>query len=66
MIAVTVDAWRSNEQSEPLEELERSKRESRGTIRCGMGEAIDDALASGGRRARSSVRWAEGVAPIES
>ncbi len=46
MIAVTMDAWRVNEQSEPLEELERSERESRGTIRCGMGKTIDDALAS--------------------
>ena len=46
VIAVAVDAWRVNEQSEPLEELERSERESRGTIRCGMGKTIDDALAS--------------------
>ena len=46
MIAVTVNAWRSNEQSEPFEELERSERESRATIRCGMGEPIDDAFAS--------------------
>ena len=46
MIAMTVDAWRSNEQSEPLEELEGSERESRGTVRCRMGETIDDALAS--------------------
>ena len=46
MIAVAMDAWRSNEQSEPLEELERSEREGRGTIRCGMGKTIDDVLAS--------------------
>ena len=46
VIPVTVNAWRSNEQSESLEELERSERESRATIRCGMGETIDDALAS--------------------
>ncbi len=46
MIAMTVDAWRSNEQSEPLEELEGSERESRGTVRCGMRETIDDALAT--------------------
>ena len=37
---------RGDEQSEPLEELERSERESGGTIRCGMRETIDDALAS--------------------
>ena len=47
MIAVAMDAWRVNEQGEPFEELERSERESRGTIRCGMGKTIDDALASG-------------------
>ncbi len=47
MIAVAMDAWRVNEQGESFEELERSERESRGTIRCGMGETIDDALASG-------------------
>ena len=41
MIAVTVNSWRS----ESLEELERSERESDGTIGCGMGEAIDDAFA---------------------
>ena len=46
VIAVAVDAWWVNEQSEPLEELERSERESRGTVRCGMGKTIDDALAS--------------------
>ena len=46
MIAVSVDAWRVNQQSESLEELQRSERESRGTVRCGMGETIDDALAS--------------------
>ena len=45
VIAVTVDAWRSNEQSEPFEELERSERESRATIRCGTWKTIDDALA---------------------
>ncbi len=47
MIAVTVDAWRVNEQGESLEEFEGSERESRGTVRCGMGETIDDALATG-------------------
>ena len=41
-----MNAWRVNEQSEPLEELERSERESRGTTRCGMGKTIDDVLAS--------------------
>ena len=46
VIAVTVDAWRVDEQSEPLKELQRSEGESRGTIRCGMGKTIDDALAS--------------------
>ena len=46
MIAVTMDAWRVNEQGESLEELEGGERESRGTVRCGMGETIDDALAS--------------------
>ena len=46
MIAVTMDAWRVNQQSESLEELEGGERESRGTVRCGMGETIDDALAS--------------------
>ena len=46
VIAVTMDAWRVNESGEPFEELERSERESRGTIRCGMWETIDDALAS--------------------
>ena len=46
MIAMTVDAWRSNEQSESLEELEGGERESRATIRCGMGETVDDVLAS--------------------
>ena len=45
MIAVPVNAWRSNELSEPFEELERSERESRGAIQCGMRETIDDALA---------------------
>jgi len=39
---MTVNAWRSNEQSESLEELQRSKRESCGTIRCGMGKTIDE------------------------
>ncbi len=47
MIAVAMDAWRVNEQSKSLEELEGSERESRGTIRCGMGKTIDDALATG-------------------
>ena len=47
VIAVAVNAWWVNEQSESLEELERSERERRGTIRCGMGETIDDALATG-------------------
>ena len=47
MIAVTVNAWRVNEQGESLEEFEGSERESRGTVRCGMGETIDDALATG-------------------
>ena len=46
MIAVTMDAWRVNEQGESLEELHRSERESRGTVWCGMGETIDDALAT--------------------
>ncbi len=41
-----MDAWRVNEQGEPLEELQRSERESGGAIRCGMGETIDDVLAS--------------------
>ena len=45
MIAVTVDARRSNEQSEPFEELERSERESRATVRRGTWKTIDDALA---------------------
>ena len=46
MIAVAMDAWRVNEQSEPFEELERSEREGRAAIRCGMGKTIDDALAT--------------------
>ena len=46
MIAVAMDAWRVNEQSKSLEELEGSERESGGTIRCGMGMTIDDALAT--------------------
>jgi hypothetical protein len=33
---------------ESLEEFEGSERESRGTVRCGMGETIDDVLATGG------------------
>jgi len=45
VIAVPVNAWRVNQQGEPFEELKRSERESRGTIWCGMGETIDDALA---------------------
>ena len=36
MIAVAMDAWRVNEQGEPLEELEGGERESGGTVRCGM------------------------------
>ncbi len=47
MIAMTVNTWWVNEQGESLEELQRSKRESGGTIRCGMGETINDAFASG-------------------
>ena len=46
MIAVSVDAWRVNQQSESLEELKGGERKSRGTVRCGMGETIDDALTS--------------------
>ena len=46
VIAVAMNAGRVNKQSEPLEELQRSERESRGAIRCGMWETIDDALAS--------------------
>ncbi len=46
MIAVAVNAWRVNEQGESLEELEGSEREGRGTVRCGMGKTIDDALAT--------------------
>ena len=42
MIAATVDAWRVNEQGEPLEELQRTERERRGTVRCWMGETIED------------------------
>ena len=48
MIAVPVNAWRRNEQSEPLEELEGGERESGAATRCGMGKTIDDTLASGG------------------
>ena len=48
MIAVPVDAWRVNEKSEPLEELEGGERESGGAARCRTRKAIDDALASGG------------------
>jgi hypothetical protein len=47
VIAVTVDARRMNEQSESLEELQRSERECRRTVRCGTGKPIDDALAPG-------------------
>ncbi len=47
VIAVAMDAWRVNEQGKSLEELEGGERESRGTVRCGMGETIDDALDSG-------------------
>ena len=39
-----MDAWWVNEQSEPLEELQRGERESGAAARCGMGETIDDAL----------------------
>jgi hypothetical protein len=46
VIAVTMNTWRSNEQSESLEELQRSERESRATIRCVMGKTIDDTLAA--------------------
>ena len=46
VIAVAMDAWWVNEQSEPLEELQRGERESGAGARCGMGETIDDALAS--------------------
>ena len=35
-----------NEQGESLEKLEGSERESRGTVRCGKGKTIDDALAT--------------------
>ncbi len=47
MIAVTMDAWRGDEQSESLEELEGGERESGAATQCGMGKTIDDALASG-------------------
>jgi hypothetical protein len=47
VIAVTVDAWRMDEQSESFEELEGSEREGRGTVRCGTGKPIDDAFAPG-------------------
>ncbi len=46
MIAVAMDAWRVNEQSEPLEELEGGERESGAAARRGIGDAVDDALAS--------------------
>ncbi len=46
VIPVAMDASRVNEQGEPLEELEGGERESGGTVRCGMGETIDDALGS--------------------
>ena len=45
MIAVAVDAGWVNEQRESLEELEGSKRERRGTIRCGTRQAVDDWFA---------------------
>ena len=47
MIAVTVDAWRMDEGGESFEELEGREREGRGTVRCGTGKPIDDALAPG-------------------
>ena len=47
MIAVTMDAWRRDEQSESLEELEGGERERGAAARCGMGKTIDDALAPG-------------------
>ena len=46
MIAVTMDAWRVNEQGESLEELDGSERESGAAVRCGMGQTIDDAFAT--------------------
>ena len=46
MIEVTVDAWRVNEQSEPLEELEGGERESGAAVRCGMRKTVDDVLVS--------------------
>ena len=42
-----MNGWRRNERSEPLEELEGGERESGAAARCGMGETIDDAFASG-------------------
>jgi hypothetical protein len=53
VIAVAMDAWWVNEQGEPLEELQRSEGESDGTIRCGTGETIDDALTRCGTVAGS-------------
>ena len=47
VIAVTMDAWRGDEEGESLEELQRGERESGAAARCGMGKTIDDALASG-------------------
>ena len=46
VIAVAVNAWRVNEQGESLEEFEGSERESGGAVPCGMGETIDDVLAT--------------------
>ena len=46
VIAVTMDAWRGDEQSESLKELEGGERESGAAARCGMRKTIDDALAS--------------------
>ena len=46
MIAVAVNAWRRNEQSESFEELEGRERESGAATRCRMGETIDEAFAA--------------------
>ena len=43
VIAVTMDAWRGDEQSESLKELEGGERESGAAARCGMRKTIDDA-----------------------
>ena len=48
MTEVPVDACRSNEQGESLEELEGGERESGAATRCGTGKPIDDAFTSGG------------------